>query len=127
MTHQLGIGGAALETARGAFSSADDVRRATGIIGLVLTFFFASSFTTAIQRVDLQAWRRAAGGKTGAYTRGPAWLAVMLVFMALLGGLRGRMGAHHRRHLPGPVSASGGAGAEVLAARRVRVLASWSR
>ena len=92
LTRRLGIGGAALETAKGAFSSADDIRRATGILGLVLTFFFAISFTTAIQRIYLRAWRRAAGGKASAYTRGPAWLAVMLAFMAILGGLRGRVG-----------------------------------
>ena len=41
-----------------AFASSDDVRKATGVLGLVLTFFFASSFTTALQRVYLRAWRR---------------------------------------------------------------------
>jgi membrane protein len=92
LTHRLGIGGDALATARQAFASADDVRRATGILGLVLTFFFATSFTTAVQRVYLRAWRRTAGGKASAYTRGPMWLATLLVYMAILGGLRGRIG-----------------------------------
>jgi len=92
MTHRLGMTGAALTTARQAFASASDVRRATGILGLVLTFFFAASFTTAVQRVYLRAWRRAPGGKIGKYSRGPTWLAAILVYMAVLGGVRGFLG-----------------------------------
>jgi membrane protein len=92
LTHRLGISGDALATAKEAFASADDVRRATGILGLVLTFFFATSFTTAVQRIYLRAWRRTPGGKVSAYTRGPIWLATLLVYMAILGGLRGRIG-----------------------------------
>jgi len=89
MTNRLGIRGEALTTAKQAFASSDDIRRATGYLGLLLTFFFAGSFTTALQRVYLKAWRRPQGGKAGEYTRGPAWLVVILVYMALLGGLRG--------------------------------------
>ena len=92
VTHRLGITGAALATAKQAFTSASDIRRATGILGLVLTFFFAGSFTTAIQRIYLRAWRRAPGGKVGEYTRGPAWLAAILAYMAVLGGVRGQLG-----------------------------------
>lgn len=87
LTHQLGIQGDALTIVKEAFSSSDDIRRATGILGLVLTFFFATSFTTALQRVYLRAWRRPTG-KIGEYSRGPAWLAAVLVEMALLGGAR---------------------------------------
>ena len=92
LTHRLGIGGAALVTAKEAFSSADDIRKATGILGLVLTLFFASSFTTALQRVYLRAWRRPPGGKAGEYARGPAWVLVVLASMAVLGGLRAVLG-----------------------------------
>ncbi len=65
LTHRLGIEGAALVTAKEAFASAEDIRTATGILGLVLTLFFASSFTTALQRVYLRAWRRPPGGRLG--------------------------------------------------------------
>lgn len=92
LTHRLGMSGSALATARQAFASASDVRRATGILGLVFTFFFAGSFTTAIQRVYLRAWRRAPGGKVGEYSRGPTWLAAVLVYFAVLGGVRGFLG-----------------------------------
>jgi membrane protein len=92
VTHRLGIQGNALAIAKQAFASSEDIRRATGILGLVLTFFFANSFTTALQRVYLRAWRRPPGGKAGTYTRGPAWLVAVLVYMALLGGLRELVG-----------------------------------
>jgi len=92
MTHMTGVRGATLATVKQAFASADDIRRATGILGLVLTFFFASAFTTALQRVYLRAWRRAPGAKAGAYTRGLAWLPAILAYTALLGGARGLAG-----------------------------------
>jgi len=89
LTHRLGVEGEALQTAKAAFATSDDVRRATGVVGIVLTVFYATSFTTALQRIYLRAWRRPLGGRTGAYTRGPAWLLVMLGFMAASGALRG--------------------------------------
>ena len=93
LTARLGVRGDALTIAREAFASSDDIRKATGLLGLALTIFFATSFTTALQRVYLHAWRRpprAAG--VGAYWRGAVWLLVVLVVLALLGGLRGALG-----------------------------------
>ena len=92
VTARLGIQGDALTLAREAFASSDDVRKATGLLGLVLTILYASSFTTALQRVYLRAWRRPPGAGVGAQWRGPAWLLVILACMALLGGLRGALG-----------------------------------
>lgn len=92
VTHRLGIQGAALSTVREAFASTTDIRRATGILGLLLTFFFATSFTTALQRIYLRTWRRSADSDFREYVRGLAWLAVVLAFMGLLGGARGLSG-----------------------------------
>jgi membrane protein len=92
VTTRLGIKGDSLTLAKEAFASADDVRKATGVLGLVLTFLFASSFTTALGRVYLRAWRRPPRTGGGAYWRGAIWLAVMLFCLALLGGLRAALG-----------------------------------
>ena len=93
VTNRLGITGASLATVRQAFASAEDIRRATGLLGLVLAVFFASSFTTALRRAYLRAWRRPPGGKAaGNYVRGVAWVAAFLVYMALLGGARTVLG-----------------------------------
>jgi membrane protein len=93
ITARLGIRGDALTIAREAFASSDDIRKATGVLGLVLTIFFATSFTTALQRMYLRAWRRPPHAGAGAYWRGATWLLVALVCMALLGGLRGALGS----------------------------------
>ncbi len=87
LTRRLGIQGHALSLARQAFTSADDVRRATGVLGLILTIFFASSFTTALQRIYLRAWRRPRDLRVGSYTRGLAWLAGMLAYLVVTGTL----------------------------------------
>ena len=75
VTNRLGITGASLATVRQAFSSAEDIRRAAGLLGLVLAVFFASSFTTALRRAYLRAWRGPPGGRRPATTSGgsPGW------------------------------------------------------
>ena len=91
ITARLGIRGDALTIAMDAFASSEDIRQATGVLGLVFTIFFATSFTTALQRMYLRAWRRPPHTGAGAYWRGATWLLVALVCMALLGGLRGAL------------------------------------
>ncbi len=91
LTHRLGLNGDALTTFQEAFASSDDIRRATSALGLVFTIFFAASFTTAMQRVYLRAWRRPPGARTGAYWRGATWLVAALGTMAALGFVRGAL------------------------------------
>ena len=59
------------------------------MLGLVLTIFFATSFTTALARVYQRAWRRPPLRGHGAYWRGAVWLCAQLATMALLGAIRG--------------------------------------
>jgi membrane protein len=92
VTVRIGFQGDALVTARQAFASSDDVRNATGLLGLVLTIFYATSFTTALQRVYLRAWRRPRRARPASYWRGVIWLVGVLACMALLGALRGALG-----------------------------------
>jgi membrane protein len=87
LTARFGIEGDALSLARQAFASSEEVRTATGLLGLVLTIFFASSFTTALRRVYQRAWRRPPHGGVGGYWRGVICLLLVLLGMAFLGGL----------------------------------------
>jgi membrane protein len=89
VTHRLGITGASLATVKTAFASAQDIRKATGALGLVLAFYAASSFTTALHRAYLRAWRRPPVKAAATYARGAAWLVAILVYTALLGAVRG--------------------------------------
>ena len=83
---RMGVRGDTLVLFREGFASSDDIRKATGLLGLVLTVFYATSFTTALQRVYLRAWRRPSHSGAGAYGRGAVWL---LATLATLGALRG--------------------------------------
>src|SRR5262245_45070937 len=55
LTRRMGLHGEALHITKQAFAGSDDVRRATGVLGVILTIFYATSFTTALQRVYLRA------------------------------------------------------------------------
>jgi membrane protein len=88
---RLGLSGDALTVTREAFASSDDLRRATGLLGLVMTIFFASSFTTALQRVYFHTWRRPRRGGISRYWRGTVCLLALLACLAILGGLAGSL------------------------------------
>jgi membrane protein len=88
IAERLGLRGDAFTLFQASFASAEDIRKATGVLGLVLTFLFATSFTTAMQRVYLRAWRRPPHSGFDTYWRGLTWLAVMLVSLVLFGRLR---------------------------------------
>ena len=77
ITARLGIRGDALTIAMDAFASSEEIRQATGVLGLVFTIFFATSFTTALQRMYLRAWRRPPHTGAGAYWRGATWLLLL--------------------------------------------------
>jgi membrane protein len=82
-----------LDYVRSAFAATSDIRRATGILGLILTVFFVNSFTTALRRVYVKAWRRPAGGGVSGYALGASWLLGVVAYFALLAGARGLLAA----------------------------------
>ena len=88
LADRFGITGHAYDTVKQAFASPREIRSGAGFIGLVLTLFFASSFTTALERIYLRAWRRPAGSPLswlGPYVRGGTWVTAFIVYVALLG------------------------------------------
>ena len=92
ITHRAGVSGPGLSTVKSAFATSDSVRKATGVFGLVLTFFFVNSFTAALCRVYTKAWRRPAGGRVSAYAIGASWFLGICVYFALIGVARQLIG-----------------------------------
>jgi membrane protein len=90
ITRRAGVNGST--TVKDAFATSDDVRRATGIVGLFFTFFYINSFTAALGRVYTRAWRRPAGGRASRYAVGAGWLVGVVAYFALIGGLRALLG-----------------------------------
>jgi membrane protein len=85
---RMGLTGESLDLVRGAFATTSDIRRATGILGLVLTFLYINSFTGALRRVYVKAWRRPASGGARGYALGASWLLGVAVYFVLLAGAR---------------------------------------
>ena len=89
---RLGVSGDAYQVVRQAFASADEVRAATEVIGVLTTVAFAVSFTTALQRVYLRAWRRPPGGGLRNKGRGAVWVAGFVALMVILSLIRAMIG-----------------------------------
>ena len=85
---RFGVDGEAATIMSRAFASPEQTRAATGLLGCLLVAAYAISFTTALQRVYLRAWRRPTGGGVRNKGRGAMWLAGLLVLLVLLASLR---------------------------------------
>jgi membrane protein len=88
MAVRFGLGGDALDTVSRAFASPAQTRAATGVLGTLIVVAYAVSFTTALQRVYLRAWRRPAGGGVRNKGRGAMWLGGVLVLLLVLASVR---------------------------------------
>lgn len=84
LTNRFGITGPAFEAIRESFASPDQTRTASGILGALITLAFAVSFTTALQRAYLRAWRRPPGGGARNKGRGAIWVAGVIAMLLIL-------------------------------------------
>jgi uncharacterized BrkB/YihY/UPF0761 family membrane protein len=92
VAHRSGLSGPGLDTFRSAFATASNVRRATGVLGLVFTVYYINSFTSALQRAYLRAWRRPPSSLVYGYALGATWLVGILAYFVLIGGMRAAFG-----------------------------------
>src|SRR3954452_16128248 len=90
MTRRAGLQGST--SVKRAFAGSSDVRRATGVLGLLFTFFYVNSFITALQRIYVRVWRRPKAGAAYGYAVGAAWLAGVIAYLGLIGGMRAVFG-----------------------------------
>lgn len=88
LVSRFGLSGDSLEMLRASFATPDETRNATGIIGVLVVIAFAVSFTTALQRVYLRAWRRPSGGGVANKGRGATWVAGVVAFTVVLALVR---------------------------------------
>lgn len=84
MMDRLGVSGGALDLVREAFATPEATRAATGLLGVLLAVACGVSFTTALQRAYLRAWRRAPGGGLRNKGRGAVWVGGVLVYLMAL-------------------------------------------
>ncbi len=92
ISRRFGVQGSAFELVKLAFASPDATRAASGVIGTILTIAFAVSFTTALQRTYLRAWRRPPGGGAMNKFRGAAWVGGVMALLLLISLVRKLLG-----------------------------------
>jgi membrane protein len=90
LLRRLGLQGS--NSVKQAFAGSSDIRRATGVVGLVFTFFYINSFITALQRIYVRVWRRPKSGAVYGYAIGAAWLVGIVAYLGLIGGARALLG-----------------------------------
>lgn len=82
-TIRFGVTGGAFDVVQQAFAAPSQTKSASGVLGALITLAFAVSFTTALQRVYLRAWRRPPGGGARNKGRGAMWLGGVLVLLMI--------------------------------------------
>ena len=85
LSSRFGLSGQAERLVLQAVNSADGIRSSTGVLGVTLTFVFAASFTTALQRIYLRSWRRPPRGSLSDKPRSLVWLSGFVAFLLILG------------------------------------------
>lgn len=88
LTSRFGLESDQISVVEGAFSISDHASPASSWIGFVVLVLYATSFTTALQRVYLRAWRRPRGGGVRNHGRGLTWILGVIVLIVAIGGLR---------------------------------------
>jgi membrane protein len=92
LAHRSGLSGPGLATFHSAFAKASSIRRATGVLGLVFTVYYINSFTSALQRAYIRAWRRPPSSLVYGYALGAVFLVGILAYFSLIGGMRALLG-----------------------------------
>lgn len=92
LAQRSGMSGQSLAIFQSAFATSDSVRRATGVLGLVFAVYYVNSFTSALQRAYIRAWRRPRLGLVYSYALGAVWLAGVLAYFSLIGAMRAAFG-----------------------------------
>jgi hypothetical protein len=82
MEHRLGLSGKSLELVQSSLAG-DPVDSSTSVVSMILLLFYATTFTSALQRLYLSAWRRPTSRDRVRELKGLVWLAVVLVLLAL--------------------------------------------
>lgn len=101
--------------------SEDEVRAQTGLVGIAITLFSATSFARAIQRMYEKVWEQHHIGGVSGTRRCFVWLIGWLVTLQLVGGLRSLLGG-----VDGMVGVSARLGVQMLLLSLLWLVTSWA-
>jgi membrane protein len=87
MERRLGLSGKSLELVQSTLAAGDPVSSSTSVLSVILLLFYATTFTSALQRLFLSAWHRPTSRDRVRELKGLAWLAIVVMLLALFNGL----------------------------------------
>jgi membrane protein len=88
MRRRLGLSGRSLELVQSSLAPGDPVTDSTSVLSVVLLLFYATTFTSALQRVYLNAWHRPNARDRVREFKGLVWLAGVIAMLVLFNALR---------------------------------------
>lgn len=102
LANRVRLSGSSLTAVTDVMSDPQEVRNATGLLGLLLVMLSATSFSRALQRLNQVCWGLPSTGLRGAW-RGLAWLGGLVAYGWLTSALLRSLG----HTLLGPVGVTG--------------------
>lgn len=88
LQRRVGLSGDSLDVVRESLDAGTGARASVTVVGFLLLLFYATSFTTALQRLYLRAWRRPPKAELVRYVTGLGWLVGLVVLLSGFGALR---------------------------------------
>lgn len=92
LVDRFGLQGQSVQLVKGAFGDANHLYKSTNVVGALLVFFFATSFTSTLQRMLSACWEVPRVKVAQRYVRGLAWVSGVVVLAMILGALRSALG-----------------------------------
>jgi membrane protein len=87
MERRLGLSGKSLELVESTLGAGDPVSSSTSVLSVVLLLFYATTFTSAMQRLFLAAWHRPTSRDRVRELKGLAWLVTVFLLLALFNAI----------------------------------------
>jgi membrane protein len=88
LERRMGLSGESLDLVRDGFTSNGQATISTGVVGALLTVFYATTFTSALRRLYLSAWHCPQAFDRLAHLKGLAWLGGVVLLFGVGEGLR---------------------------------------
>lgn len=87
MQRRLGLSGQSLELVQTSLAARGPVSSSTSLLSVILLLFYATTFTSALQRVYLSAWRRPTSRDRVRELKGLIWLAGVIAMLSVFNAL----------------------------------------
>lgn len=91
LERRMGLSGPSLELVRAGFSPDGQAEVSAGVVGGLLTIFYATTFASALRRMYLRTWHLPPTRDVYTHVKGLAWLVTVIALFGTAAALRERL------------------------------------